>query len=66
MTAHTRDAMFISHADPEDNALSVWLGPHLTAAGNEAWTGVLRLLGAPVTTSRASISLAGVRAGGGG
>ena len=45
MTARTRDAIFISHANPEDNAFTVWLGARLTAAGYEVWADVLRLRG---------------------
>ena len=45
MTAPTRDAIFISHANPEDNAFTVWLGSRLTAAGYEVWADVLRLRG---------------------
>ena len=45
MTARARDAIFISHANPEDNAFTVWLGARLTAAGYEVWADVLRLRG---------------------
>ena len=45
MTARPRDAIFISHANPEDNAFTVWLGARLTAAGYEVWADVLRLRG---------------------
>ena len=41
MTALTRDAIFISHANPEDNDFTVWLGARLTAAGYEVWADVL-------------------------
>ena len=33
MTALPRDAVFISHANPEDNAFTIWLGSRLSAAG---------------------------------
>ena len=33
MRESTRDAIFISHANPEDNVFTVWLGARLTAAG---------------------------------
>ena len=33
MTTLIRDAIFISHANPEDNEFTVWLGARLTAAG---------------------------------
>ena len=45
MTARDRDTIFISHANPEDNAFTVWLGARLTAAGYEVWADVLRLRG---------------------
>ena len=45
MTETGRDAIFISHANPEDNAFTVWLGARLTAAGYEVWADVLRLRG---------------------
>ena len=32
MTTLIRDAIFISHANPEDNEFTVWLGARLTAA----------------------------------
>ena len=35
MTAPTWDAIFISHANLEDNAFVVWLGSRPTAAGYE-------------------------------
>jgi hypothetical protein len=40
-----RQALFISHASPEDNAFTVWLGAKLAAAGYEVWADVLRLTG---------------------
>ena len=42
MTVLTRDAIFISHAYPEDNAFTVWPGARLTAAGYEVGPDVLR------------------------
>ena len=41
----SRDAIFISHANPEDNAFTIWLGSRLTAAGYEVWADVLGLHG---------------------
>tara|TARA_R110001599_G_scaffold2195_1_gene11675 strand:- start:1841 stop:3265 length:1425 start_codon:yes stop_codon:yes gene_type:complete len=41
----TRDAIFISHANPEDNAFTMWLGARLTAAGYDVWADILRLHG---------------------
>jgi hypothetical protein len=40
-----RQALFISHASPEDNAFTIWLGAKLAAAGYEVWADVLRLKG---------------------
>lgn len=40
-----RHALFISHASPEDNAFTIWLGAKLAAAGYEVWADVLRLTG---------------------
>ena len=41
----TRKALFISHANPEDNAFALWLGSRLSAAGYEVWADLLRLRG---------------------
>jgi hypothetical protein len=40
-----RQALFISHASPEDNAFTIWLRARLAAAGYEVWADVLRLTG---------------------
>src|SRR5580658_2692969 len=40
-----RQALFISHASPEDNAFTIWLGAKLAAGGYEVWADVLRLNG---------------------
>lgn len=40
-----RKAIFISHANPEDNAFTLWLGAKLSALGYEVWADVLRLNG---------------------
>jgi hypothetical protein len=40
-----RPAIFISHAAPEDNAFTLWLGAKLAALGYEVWADVLRLRG---------------------
>lgn len=40
-----RQALFISHGTPEDNAYTIWLGAKLAAAGYEVWADVLRLKG---------------------
>lgn len=44
-TASVRSAIFISHANPEDNAFVRWLGAKLTALGYEVWADVMRLKG---------------------
>lgn len=41
----SREALFISHANPEDNAFARWLGAKLTAMGYEVWADVMRLHG---------------------
>ena len=41
----TRQAIFISHANPEDNAFTLWLGGRLSAAGYEVWADILKLRG---------------------
>ena len=43
--AEPREAIFISHAAPEDNAFTIWLGAKLAAMGYEVWADVLRLKG---------------------
>jgi hypothetical protein len=40
-----RKALFISHASPEDNAFTLWLGAKLTALGYEVFADLLRLRG---------------------
>lgn len=40
-----REALFISHANPEDNAFARWLGAKLAAMGYEVWADVMRLRG---------------------
>jgi hypothetical protein len=40
-----RRAIFISHAAPEDNEFTIWLGAKLVATGYEVWADVLRLNG---------------------
>lgn len=43
---HTpRDVIFISHANPEDNAFTLWIGAKLSALGYEVWADILRLTG---------------------
>lgn len=38
-----REALFISHANPEDNGFARWLGAKLAAMGYEVWAEVMRL-----------------------
>jgi hypothetical protein len=45
MGEQARQALFISHASPEDNAFTLWLGAKLTALGYEVFADVLRLKG---------------------
>ena len=45
MGVQTRQALFISHASPEDNAFTLWLGAKLTALGYEVFADLLRLKG---------------------
>ena len=40
-----RCAIFVSHANPEDNAFTLWLGAKLSALGYEVWADILRLKG---------------------
>lgn len=40
-----RNVVFISHANPEDNAITAWYGARLAGAGYEVWTDLTRLLG---------------------
>jgi TIR domain len=45
LTDQVRQALFISHASPEDNAFTLWLGAKLAALGYEVFADVLRLKG---------------------
>ena len=40
-----RKVVFISHANPEDNAIAAWYGARLAGAGYEVWTDFTQLLG---------------------
>src|SRR6516225_1339972 len=40
-----REALFISHASPEDNPFTLWLGAKLTALGYQVFADLLRLRG---------------------
>ena len=41
----TRRTVFISHANPEDNEFTAWLGTRLIGAGYNVWSDLLRLIG---------------------
>jgi hypothetical protein len=43
--ASDRHAVFISHANPEDNEFAAWLGTRLIGAGYNVWCDLLRLVG---------------------
>jgi hypothetical protein len=45
METPNREALFISHATPEANAFTRWLGAKLAAMGCEVWADVMRLHG---------------------
>lgn len=45
MIGEERVALFISHANPEDNPFTIWLGAKLAALGYEVWADVFRLRG---------------------
>jgi len=40
-----RPAVFISHANPEDNRFTLWLGAKLASLGYEVWADIMRLRG---------------------
>jgi hypothetical protein len=40
-----RKIVFLSHANPEDNVLTLWLGTRLAAAGYTVWSDVTKLIG---------------------
>lgn len=44
----TRDLVFISHANPEDNEIALWLSARLAASGYQVWSDVTRLLGGEI------------------
>lgn len=44
-TIDHRKAIFISHANPEDNAFTLWLAAKLSSLGYEVWADVMRLRG---------------------
>ncbi len=45
MGTDERKAIFISHANPQDNVFTLWLGAKLAVLGYEVWADVLRLRG---------------------
>lgn len=40
-----RDLIFISHANPEDNEFTQWLGLQLSSQGYSVWSDVTKLIG---------------------
>lgn len=42
---NARSLVFISHANPEDNVFTTWLGARLASAGYEVWSDVTKLIG---------------------
>lgn len=44
-TQQSRDVLFVSHANPEDNDFARWLALKLVSLGYHAWSDVTRLLG---------------------
>ncbi|MDO8291161.1 MAG: toll/interleukin-1 receptor domain-containing protein [Parvibaculum sp.] len=44
----TRRLIFISHATPQDNVFTTWLGAHLASAGYEVWSDVTKLIGGEI------------------
>ena len=45
MTDRQREAVFISHAAPEDNTFVLWLGAKLATMGYDVWADIMRLRG---------------------
>jgi hypothetical protein len=43
-----RDLVFISHANPEDNEVALWLSSRLAASGYQVWSDVTRLVGGEI------------------
>lgn len=49
VAVNTRDSIFLSHANPEDNEFTRWLGAKLTLAGYRVWFDLERLKGGDAT-----------------
>lgn len=47
-TATKRSLIFLSHANPEDNDFTLWLGARLAAAGYTVWSDVTKLIGGEI------------------
>ena len=45
ITSAKRTLLFISHATPEDNDFTLWLGARLASAGYSVWSDVTKLIG---------------------
>lgn len=41
----TRELVFVSHATPQDNEFTLWLGARLACAGYSVWSDVTKLIG---------------------
>lgn len=46
--SNSRNIVFLSHANPEDNVLTLWLGTRLAAAGYSVWSDVTKLIGGEI------------------
>lgn len=47
-SAPKRSLIFLSHANPEDNDFTLWLGARLAAAGYTVWSDVTKLIGGEI------------------
>lgn len=47
-SAAKRHLVFLSHANPEDNDFTLWLGARLAAAGYTVWSDVTKLIGGEI------------------
>lgn len=48
MVSSPRQLVFISHANPEENEFTRWLGMHLTRHGYQIWSDVTKLIGGEI------------------
>jgi TIR domain len=47
-TSTSRELIFVSHANPEDNEIAIWISARLAAYGYQVWSDVTRLIGGEV------------------